>query len=115
MAGRLSAGHARAIATAPDPSALAERVIAGGLSVRQAEALARDTGPRRESSGGRGERGGSDKSADTRSLEHDLADVLGLDVQLNDRGGKGELTVRYTTLEQLDDLCRRLMRSGPTP
>ena len=40
----------------------------------------------------------------------DLADALGLKVQLVDRGGKGELTVRYGSLEQLDDLCRRLMR-----
>jgi ParB family chromosome partitioning protein len=44
------------------------------------------------------------------ALEQDLADALGLKVQLVDRGGKGELTVRYGSLEQLDDLCRRLMR-----
>ncbi|HEY0052797.1 MAG TPA: chromosome partitioning protein ParB, partial [Caulobacteraceae bacterium] len=35
---------------------------------------------------------------------------LGVDVTLNDRGGAGELVLRYATLEQLDDLCRRLMR-----
>ena len=39
-----------------------------------------------------------------------MADALGLKVQLADRGGKGELTISYGTLEQLDDLCRRLMR-----
>jgi ParB family chromosome partitioning protein len=44
------------------------------------------------------------------ALEQDLADALGLKVQLADRGGKGELTITYGTLEQLDDLCRRLMR-----
>ena len=49
-------------------------------------------------------------SADVVALEQDLADALGLKVQLVDRGGKGELTVRYGSLEQLDDLCRRLMR-----
>ena len=43
-------------------------------------------------------------------LEQDLTDALGLSVSLADRGGKGELTLRYSTLEQLDDLCRRLMR-----
>ncbi|NEX91522.1 ParB/RepB/Spo0J family partition protein [Caulobacter sp. 17J65-9] len=111
LAGRLSAGHARAIATAPDPAALAERVIQDGLSVRQAEALSREAAerPRREP------RPGSNpaaKSADTAALESDLADALGLDVVLDDRNGKGELKIRYTTLEQLDDLCRRLMRGG---
>ena len=53
---------------------------------------------------------GGEGSADVAALEQDLADVLGLKVQLADRGGKGELIIRYGTLEQLDDLCRRLMR-----
>ncbi len=115
MAGRLSAGHARAIATAPDPAELADKVIAGGLNVRQAEALARSGGSRGKG-GPKGAATPATKSADTRALEHDLADVLGLDVELSDRGAKGgELTIRYTTLEQLDDLCRRLMRAAPHP
>jgi len=115
LAGRLSAGHARAIATAPDPAALAERVIAGGLSVRQAEALSRETASRPKRDAPRTGRAPETKSADTYALEQDLADVLGLDVGLADRGGYGELTIRYTTLEQLDDLCRRLMRAAPSP
>ena len=49
-------------------------------------------------------------SADVVALQQDLADPLGLKVELNDRSGKGELTIRYGSLEQLDDLCRRLMR-----
>ena len=49
-------------------------------------------------------------TADVAALQQDLADALGLSVQLNDRAGKGELTIRYGSLEQLDDLCRRLMR-----
>jgi ParB family chromosome partitioning protein len=117
MAGRLSAGHARAIAAAPYPEVLAERVIMGGLSVRQAEALARvSAGQSRRGPVAGGELSADAKSADTRSLEQDLADVLGLEVELSDRGGKGgDLTIRYTTLEQLDDLCRRLMRAAPSP
>ena len=55
------------------------------------------------------ERGGA-KDADTAALEHDLAEVLGLPVEIRDRGGAGELSIRYATLEQLDDLCRRLTR-----
>tara|TARA_R110001606_G_scaffold359994_6_gene512194 strand:+ start:33604 stop:34455 length:852 start_codon:yes stop_codon:yes gene_type:complete len=108
--GRLSAGHARALITAPDPAALAEQVLAQGLNVRQAEALARQAaaGPKPARVGSERETGGN---ADVAALEQDLADALGLKVQLADRRGKGELTIRYASLEQLDDLCRRLMRS----
>jgi ParB family chromosome partitioning protein len=114
MAGRLSAGHARAIATADHPEALAEQVIAQGLSVRQTEALAR--GGAAPKSAAKETAKPAHKSADTRALEQDLADVLGLEVELTDRGAKGGvLAIRYTTLEQLDDLCRRLMRAAPSP
>ncbi|AZU02631.1 chromosome partitioning protein ParB [Glycocaulis alkaliphilus] len=106
-AGRLSAGHARAIATAGDPSALAEKIIADGLSVRGAEALARkEQAPERKARSGGLEK--AQKDADTRSLEADLAERLGLDVEIIHRGEAGEIRVRYSTLEQLDDLCRRL-------
>jgi len=105
-AGRLSAGHARAIAATADPAGIAEKIVAGGLSVRQAEELAaapaakapKKVGPKRA------------VNADTLALQQDLADALGLQVAVKDRGGKGELSVRYETLEQLDEICRRLMR-----
>lgn len=106
-AGRLSAGHARAIATAGDPSALASRIISDGLSVRGAEALARkEQAPERKARAGKLEK--VQKDADTRALEADLAERLGLDVEIVHRGEAGEIRVRYSTLEQLDDLCRRL-------
>jgi len=106
-AGRLSAGHARAIATAGDPAALAEKIIADGMSVRGAEALARkEQAPERKARAGRMEK--AQKDADTRSLEADLAERLGLDVEISHRGEAGEIRIRYSTLEQLDDLCRRL-------
>lgn len=107
--GKLSAGHARALITAPDAADLADKVYMDGLSVRQTEALARRSaeGPKPKKSGG-GSR--VESSADTAALEQDLADALGLKVQLADRGGKGELVLKYGSLEQLDDLCRRLMR-----
>ena len=109
MENRLSAGHARALITAPNPEALAEQVLAKGLNVRQTEALARRAaeGPKpskvKPALSGEG-------AADVAALEQDLADALGLKVLLTDKGGKGELTIKYGTLEQLDDLCRRLMR-----
>jgi ParB family chromosome partitioning protein len=109
-AGRLSAGHARALAAAPDPAALAEQVLAQGLNVRQAEALARQaqSAPIRKAASAPAPA----KDADTMALEEDLSQTLGLAVEINDRGGSGEVRIRYASLEQLDDLCRRLTRGG---
>lgn len=110
--GKLSAGHARALINTPDPAELADIAFVNGLSVRETEALARKAveGPKpakaRSSSGGANGEG----AADVAALQQDLADALGLKVQLADKGGKGELSIRYGSLEQLDDLCRRLMR-----
>ena len=109
--GKLSAGHARAMITAPNPAALAEQADREGLNVRQVEALARRAADGKPSGkGGSGSRRTEGASADVAALEQDLADALGLKVQLSDRGGKGELTLAYASLEQLDDLCRRLMK-----
>jgi len=110
--GHFSAGHARAMITAPNPAALAEQTHREGLNVRQVEALARKAVQGEPTGKGRDKRRErkDDGSADVAALEQDLADILGLKVELQDRGGKGQLTVSYGTLEQLDDLCRRLMR-----
>ena len=108
--GKMSAGHARALITAPNADDLAAQAYRDGLNVRQVEALARKAqagdAPRSASA-----RSSSTPSADTAALEQDLADALGLKVSVADKGGKGELTLSYASLEQLDDLCRRLMRS----
>lgn len=101
--GALSAGHARTLVTAADPGALAKRIVEGGLSVRQAEALAQapQASPRPKAAA-------PEKDADTLSLEKLLSDVTGMKVTINHRDGGGELRIAYRTLEQLDDLCRRL-------
>jgi ParB family chromosome partitioning protein len=108
LAGRLSAGHARAIATSENAADLAERIVRAGMSVREAEGLARTAGGKAGKPSIR--KAGGMKDADTLSLENDLSEVLGLDVVIVDRGGAGVLTISYQTLEQLDDLCRRLTR-----
>lgn len=106
VAKRLSAGHARALLTADNAEALADRVVAQGLSVRETEALTRDRGDApKKASGPR-----KAKDADTASLEVDLEDALGMSVDIADRGGAGEVKIRYASLEQLDEICRRLMR-----
>lgn len=109
--GRLTAGHARALLEVGDAVALAERVVRQGLSVRQTEALAR-TAKREGSVASRRAKGAGAKDTDTRSLEADLEEVLGLAVEIRHRGGPGEVRIAYGTLEQLDDLCRRLSRGA---
>ncbi len=110
--GRLSSGHARAILTAPDPRGLAKRAISEGLNVREIERLAQQAkdekhGPRVSSSPAI-----ETKSADTRALEQSVSAALGLDVTITEKsGGAGDLKVSYKTLDQLDDVIRRL-RSG---
>jgi len=106
-AGEISAGHARAVATAPDPAALVDEIVSKGLSVRAAEALARGASDRTERKGG-AKPPAPQKDADTRALEADLAGRLGLDVEIVNAGERGEVRIRYASLEQLDEICRRL-------
>jgi ParB family chromosome partitioning protein len=103
--GQLTPGHIRPLIGLADAEQLAEEMVGRGLTVRQAETLARgrgatQAGPRNMS-----------KDADTLALESDLAAVLGLPVEIRDAGGAGEVRVRYASLEQLDEICRRLSRS----
>lgn len=106
--GRLSAGHARAIATAPNAEGLAEEIIARGLSVREAERLAKGQVAPEKKSKGKTNGSREDKDADTRALEADITSRLGLSVDICHGAKGGEIRVHYQTLEQLDDVCRRL-------
>jgi ParB family chromosome partitioning protein len=101
--GRLSAGHGRALLAAEDPLALAQRVLAEDLSVRRTEALAGEPAIAK-----RPRKTPAPKDADTRALERDLARVLGLEVEISHGGAGGKLTIRYRSLEQLDEVVRRL-------
>jgi ParB family chromosome partitioning protein len=103
--GALSAGHARALLTMEDADSIAELIVAQGLSVRDVEKLAQGASekPPRKAAPERGW-----KNADTRALEHELGHVLGLFVEIDSRGEAGVLKIKYQTLEQLDEVCRRL-------
>ena len=107
--GQLTAGHARAVLTAPDPMALATTAIEQSLNVREVERLAakakdeRD-GPRVSSGGGTSER-----DPDVIALEQRLAEALGMDVRLIRSGeGGGEVRLTFGSMAQLDQLCQRL-------
>lgn len=104
--GALSAGHARALLTMADADAIADRIVAQGLSVRDVEKLAQTAAERPVRKSANGE----DKDADTRALEKSLCDALGLLVTIAHRGETGDVRIRYKTLEQLEDLCRKLKR-----
>lgn len=118
--GSLSAGHARALLSAEDPEALSEEVVRRGLTVRDTERLVsnRKSGAPTEGkskSATASTRRGADKpdsakDADTLALERDLSSLLGLKVNiaLHGTGEGGVLTVHYDTLDQLDDVLRRL-------
>ena len=102
--GELSAGHARTLVNAEDPTGLAKRIIGEGLSVRQAEALAQEPlAPKKDSAPERRE-----KDADTLALEKLLTDTIGLNVSIAHKSNGGEVRIQYRSLEQLDELCRRL-------
>jgi ParB family chromosome partitioning protein len=102
--GALTAGHARALLTAPDPVGLALQVVDRGLNVRQAEALAaakpRDPAtpiPRAE--------------PEVLALERELSERLGLRIGIRQSGRGGQLTISYRDLDQLDGVIRLLQGS----
>ncbi|VIO66926.1 ParB/RepB/Spo0J family partition protein [Bradyrhizobium ivorense] len=108
--GDLSAGHARALIGVPDPLAAAKRIVAEGLNVRQAEALAHEEGvPERKPQKPRASAAAKvSKDADTLALEKRVSDALGLTVTVSHRDPGGTVQISYRNLEQLDEVVRRL-------
>ncbi|WP_424983366.1 ParB/RepB/Spo0J family partition protein [Maritalea sp. S77] len=111
--GALSAGHARALITAKDPSALAQRIVEGGLSVREAENMVQKQ-LRADEEAGDTPAGAKkkQKDSDTLALEKELSDRLGLKVSIDHKERGGKIEIKYRTLDQLDDVCSRLQRNG---
>jgi ParB family chromosome partitioning protein len=109
--GKLTAGHARMLVGEPNADALAEEIVARELNVRQVEAMAR---ARAQKSGkiasGRKARGSTAKTADMLAFEKRVSDATGLVVSIDHHDDHGTLTIRYRSLEQLDDLVQRLVR-----
>ncbi|MGB8899401.1 MAG: ParB/RepB/Spo0J family partition protein [Methylocella sp.] len=108
--GKISAGHARVLVSSAEPDALAEKIVAQGLSVRDAEKLLEGAAENSRAKGqGPRKRGGAEKDADTRAMEKKLMEQLGMNVTITHREGEtGDVVVRYKTLDQLEFLCRRL-------
>ncbi|MBI1403937.1 MAG: ParB/RepB/Spo0J family partition protein [Porphyrobacter sp.] len=108
--GQLSTGHVRALIGRPDAQRLAEIAVAEGLSVREMELLTRRMGkadkPRPDAP--RGE--APAENADILAVQQHLEEFLGLGVKIKPEADprKGTITIRYTTLDQLDLVCQRL-------
>jgi ParB family chromosome partitioning protein len=105
--GVLTAGHARAALACADPAAAAEQMIARGLNVRQAEALATPKPPKTADAPTR-RTALEESTADLRAVEADLAEQLGLQVAITFNGKGGAVTLRYQTLDQLDHIIAKL-------
>jgi ParB family chromosome partitioning protein len=104
VAGKISAGAARMLVSAADPEEMAREIVDRGLNVREVEALAKD----RAHAAGKRPKKRNLKNPDTLALERRMSDLLGLGVTIDARGRGGVLQIRYRTLDQLDDVLRRL-------
>ena len=103
--GKLTAGHARTLLGVPDPEAMARELMAGGLTVRQAE---------RRSEARKHPGTKPPRDPNIIALETSVSNALGLKVHITHKvhkgEDKGEIKIAYSSLEQLDDLTRRLNR-----
>ena len=108
-AGSLSAGHARALVSTPDPAGLARTIVAKGMSVRDAEKLAQNN-IKAQSEPQLAASRRDQKDSDTLALERTLSDALGLDVAINHKTSGGQIKISYKSLEQLEEICRLLER-----
>jgi ParB family chromosome partitioning protein len=100
--GQLTAGHARALVNVADPEAVARRIVEAGLTVRDAEAAGQ------AAQGKKQRRARPEKDADIRAAERAISDAIGLAVTIDHKRGGGSVTVRYKTLEQFEDIQKRL-------
>ncbi len=101
--GKLTAGHARTLLSAADPEAAAREILAGQMSVRQAE----QRSPKKAKPGGK-----PPKDPNLADLEASISNKLGLKIQIIHKGDKGgEVRIAYSSLEQLEEITRRLSRS----
>ena len=107
--GQISAGHARALLAVRDPDALADRIVAEGLTVRDIERLGENSGKT-----ARPRKAPEPVDADTKALEDKLTLELGAKVTIRASGESGEIRIAFTSLDQLDDFCRRLCQPQQT-
>jgi ParB family transcriptional regulator, chromosome partitioning protein len=103
--GQISAGHARALLALADPDAIADRIVADGLTVRDIERLGENAGQTKKP-----RKAAAPIDADTRAMEERVGLALGAKVSIRHDGERGDMRIAFRNFEQLDDFCRRLSR-----
>ena len=115
LAGDIDMGHARALLPLPGASqvALAQRISAQGLSVREAERMATalalaggQIGDKKVKTKVGGVASGRDP--DMRRLSQEIADLIGLNAEFKFKGKGGELRIRFSQFDELDALLKKL-------
>lgn len=99
QAGTVTAGHARALLTHPEPERALAAVIANGLSVRATEALATER---------RTERTPRPRDPDLLALERELSTALGLRIEIAGVVDRGTVRITYGSAEQLEGVLQKL-------
>ena len=114
LAGDIDMGHARALLPLPGASqvALAQRIAAQGLSVREAErmstALAIAGGQIGDKKAKSTKQESPNPDPDTRRLAQEMADLIGLNVQFKFKGKGGEIRIGFSQFDELDALLKKL-------
>ena len=108
ISGQLTAGHARALVTCDNPLAIAKQIISLGLSVRDAERLAKNVSDKKVSNKTK------EKPADTVLLEADLSAALKMKVSINHEEGKekGLISITYKSLDELDRISEVILNGS---
>lgn len=105
-AGKLSAGHARAILSAKEEeqTEIAKRVETKGLSVRETEKLSKKGLSFDRKKPGKH----PTKNAAVKQIESELSSALGTKVNLSQNGNKGKIEIEYYSREELEGLIEAL-------
>src|SRR5271156_1259407 len=101
--GQISAGHARALLAVAQPDALADRIVAEGMTVRDIERFGENSGKT-----ARARSPNATVDADTLALQDKLGMALGAKVTIRHAGESGDIRIAFRNFDQLDDFCRRL-------
>ncbi|HEY8163295.1 MAG: ParB/RepB/Spo0J family partition protein [Methylocystis sp.] len=106
--GKISAGHARALLAVENPEAVARQIVEQGLTVREVEAMSQTQASASGGDAAANKKPRPEKDTNTRALEKTLGDALGMSVDIKNQGERGEVRIRYQSLDQLDAICRLL-------
>ena len=108
--GELTAGHGRTLVTVEDEDLrkkLTEKIISGGLSVRETERLVADAASGKVRRAGR-----KPKDPNLAKVERDLKDAIGTKVNIKYNGKKGKIELEFFSREELERLIEMLESLG---